>query len=104
MIQVATLISVEILAPGSSTAISIVVLCGVLPEVCFANVEGILADSFDRRKLVAMIDFAAGIVVLLFLVASYYQNLSLFYFSIIARSTCQALLHPVNRCVVFKDE
>ncbi len=50
---------------GSVTAYSMMALASTLPHVLFAPLAGIAADSYDRRKLMILSDFGAGISTLL---------------------------------------
>ena len=63
-IRIAVILSIERLAPDSSTAISIIVLCKVIPEVVITPFGGILSDTFDRRKIMIALDSTASIVTL----------------------------------------
>mmetsp|Transcript_21764 Transcript_21764/g.30535 ORF Transcript_21764/g.30535 Transcript_21764/m.30535 type:complete len:234 (-) Transcript_21764:132-833(-) len=50
-VRVAALLAVERLAPGNATALAIMIMTKMVPEVFLSPFGGIVADTFDRRKL-----------------------------------------------------
>jgi MFS family permease len=61
------------------TAISILIVIRLLPNVLLAALGGSLADARDRRQAMIVLDVAGAISALLFCVAYYFQSLFLMY-------------------------
>ncbi|KAL3919084.1 MAG: hypothetical protein SGILL_003936, partial [Bacillariaceae sp.] len=81
-------------------ALAFMALATKLPMALFAPVGGILADQFDRRTLMIIMDVLSGIVVLGFLVAIQLQSLSIFYLVTAFRAALGASYFPVTTGIV----
>jgi Na+/melibiose symporter-like transporter len=98
-VRVAALLSVERLAPDSSTAISIVILCKTLPEVFITPFGGILSDKFDRKKLMMTLDSVAAIGTLSYILALRSGSVKNFYLATIVRASVSSLYEPVTKSI-----
>ena len=98
-IRIASLLSVERLDPGSSTAISIIVLCKAIPEVLVTPFGGILSDRYDRKKLMMFLDSIAAVATLCFILAVRSGNAANFFAATILRSSIVSLYEPVTKSI-----
>ena len=98
-IRIAALLSVERLAPDSSTAISVIILCKMIPEVTITPIGGILSDRFDRKYLMILLDFIGAIATLGFLVALRSGNVFNLYIATLLRSSIYSLYEPVTKSI-----
>lgn len=99
-IRIASLLSIERLAPGSATALSGLILAKMIPQVLLSHVGGSMADTFDRRKLLIVLDTLGSIVTLGLIVAVSSRSLSLFYTFTSLRATVYALYEPATKSIV----
>jgi len=99
-VRIAALISVGRLAKGSSTALSMIVLCRTIPEMVISPFGGALADRFDRKMLMVRLDLVAAISVLSYMVAVYWGDVRLLFAATCLRSAIQALYNPVTSSIV----
>ena len=99
-IRIASLLLVERLAPNSATAVSIVIIVKMIPQVTMTHIGGALADSFDRRKLMILLDTLGAFTTLLFLVAIRSENLILFYIVTALRATVHSIYEPITKSIV----
>ncbi len=99
MVRIGSLSAVEELAPGSSTAISIIVMAKIIPEVLITPFGGLLADRFDRKSLMMTLDFIAGIAVLYFIVALRSGIIEHLYIATIMRSVIAAIYKPTAHSI-----
>lgn len=98
-IKVATLLSLEHLVPGSGTAISAVIMCNVIPEIFVTPSGGIIADSYDRRKLMILLDGFGAVAGAVFIVAHRMMSVRALYTAVILRSILASLYHPVSTSI-----
>lgn len=98
-IRIAVLLSVERLAPDSSSSISIVVLCKVLPEVFITPFGGVISDRFDRRKLMMALDSIAAFSTLGFILAYRSGDVHNLFFVTALRSSIVSLYEPVTKAI-----
>jgi len=98
-VRIASLLLVQELS-SKGKALSHLVLSVKLPMAAFANVGGVLADRYDRRKLMIALDLISGVVVLGYLVAVRYQSLPLVYVVTILRSVVGAVYYPATTGIV----
>lgn len=98
-IRIAVILSIERLAPDSSTAISIIVLCKVIPEVVITPYGGILSDTFDRRKIMIALDSVAAIVTLGFIFAYRSGNAINLYIVASLRACIVSLYEPTTKSI-----
>lgn len=98
--RIAALISVGRLAKGSSTALSMIVLCRTIPEMVISPFGGALADRFDRKMLMIRLDLVAAVSVLSYMVAVYCGDVRMLFAATCLRSAIQALYNPVTSSIV----
>jgi MFS family permease len=98
-VRIAALVSVRRLTQGSSTALSILVMCKTLPEVLFTPFGGMIADRFDRKKAMMRLDIIAGFVVMSYILAVRSENVHYLYLATIARSIIQAFYDPTTKSI-----
>jgi len=99
-VRIAALVSVQRLAPGSATALSLIVMCRTIPELLVAPLGGILADTFDRKALMVKLDILAAISVFSFIYALKSSNVLLLYAATVVRSTISASYMPITMSIV----
>lgn len=86
---------------ASGTAISGVFIALLLPGIFLMPVTGIVADLFDRRKILLASDIARGFIVLLFPVAYFIQGLEwLVYLTIFLQYCFGAFFEPSREALV----
>ncbi|KAB3535245.1 MFS transporter [Alkaliphilus pronyensis] len=80
---------------GSGLNFSLTLALGTLPGVLFGPISGVIADRFDRKKMVVLLDVLSGVVVLGLLAASLIDELSLSYIYITTflLSTCNVFFN-----------
>lgn len=99
-VRIAALISVQRITAGSATALSMIVMCRTIPEVLIAPLGGILADKFDRRKLMIRLDVLAAASVYLYIQAVAANSIHLLYIATIIRSIIGATYVPITQAIV----
>lgn len=72
----------------------------MIPQALFSQFGGLLADWFDRRKLMIYLNAVAGIVTLCYLLALHSKSLPLLYAVTAARSAISSMYYPVNNGMV----
>ena len=85
---------------GSRTAISILVLVRLLPTVFFSGFGGTLADTYDRRRLMVVLDIAGGICALFFVIAYELQSIFLVYVATVIQQIVGGLYMPSSNSIV----
>mmetsp|Transcript_17466 Transcript_17466/g.42487 ORF Transcript_17466/g.42487 Transcript_17466/m.42487 type:complete len:403 (-) Transcript_17466:3955-5163(-) len=97
-VRIASILIVEELADPTNKGevLSHMTLCRLLPNALFAPLGGVLADRYDRRNLMIILDVVAGFIVLGYLLAIYQHSLSIFYAVTILRSACDATYFPIT--------
>lgn len=98
-IRIAALLSVERLAPDSSTAISVIIICKIIPEVTISPIGGILSDKYDRKYLMILLDIIGAITTLGFLVALRSGNVFNLYIATLLRSSISSMYEPVTKSI-----
>lgn len=99
-IRIASLISVSRMTKGSSTALSVLIMCRTLTEVMFTPIGGVIADKFDRRKMMIRLDAVAGVSALTYIFAVRSGNVLFLFIATILRSIIQALYDPITKSIV----
>mmetsp|Transcript_45536 Transcript_45536/g.138398 ORF Transcript_45536/g.138398 Transcript_45536/m.138398 type:complete len:450 (-) Transcript_45536:791-2140(-) len=99
-VHIAALLVVERLAPGSASALSTLVLTKTLPLLLLSPIGGALADTFDRRRLMIILDIVSAVVVLGYLVALALNNIAILYITSTLRSSVLSIYEPVTRSIV----
>ena len=74
----------------SRTSISILVSLRLLPSALFTSVGGVLADSYDRRTILWILDLLGSLVALLFLLAYHLKSIAAFYVATALQMTVAA--------------
>ena len=64
---------------GSGLNFSLTLALSTLPRVLFGPISGVVADRFDRKKMVVVLDILSGVVVLGLLALSIVDDLRLYY-------------------------
>lgn len=99
MIRIASLLTIEFVAPDSGTALSILLMCETLPQIIITPLGGILADRYDRRRLMIIFDSIATVGVLTYILAHRSGDLLYLYAATIFRSCITALYMPVSTSI-----
>ena len=99
-IRIASLLTVERLAPDSGNALSVLVVVKIVPQVFLSHLGGALADKYDRRKIMLALDCIGAVAVLFFLVAIRFESLPIFYVVIGIRATIHSLYEPATKSIV----
>ena len=99
-VRVAALLTVQRLAPGSSTALATLIMTKMLPEVILTPIGGALADSYDRRWLMIIYDALAAVAVLGYIVAARSGSLGMLYVVSTFRASVCSFYEPVTRSIV----
>uniref|UniRef100_A0A7S0F4L8 Major facilitator superfamily (MFS) profile domain-containing protein n=1 Tax=Craspedostauros australis TaxID=1486917 RepID=A0A7S0F4L8_9STRA len=84
----------EQMSHTSRTAISILILIRLIPNVLFAGVGGTLADTVDRRKLMIVLDISGALSALFFIVAYNRQSIGLMYAATFVQNCIAGLYGP----------
>jgi len=100
LVHVASLIAVNRLAPGSATAVSFLMLTRTIPDALLTPIGGMLADSFDRRKLMIAMDAAGSMAVLGYVAAIRMESIELLFTASAVRCTIHAIYEPTTRAIV----
>ncbi|MFO7814738.1 MAG: MFS transporter [Halanaerobiales bacterium] len=81
---------------GSGSATGLVLLLSTLPGVIFGPFSGVIADKFDRRKLIILMDILRGLVVLWLGYYIYIGIANFFHISLatILIAICTSLFNP----------
>jgi MFS family permease len=98
-VNIATLLSVEHLDPGSGTAVSAVIMCKVIPEIFVTSIGGIIADTYDRRKAMIVLDGLGALAALSFIFAHRSKNVYGLYVAVVLRGFISSLYHPVTTSI-----
>jgi len=98
-VNIATLLSVEHLDPGSGTAVSVVIMCKVIPEIFVTPIGGIIADTFDRRKAMIVLDGLGALAAINFVLAHRSDNVYGLYVAVIIRGFISSVYHPVTTSI-----
>ncbi len=68
--------------------------------ILFTSFGGVLADLFDKRKLMIALDTWNSFVALFYLVALHYRSVSILYFVSFIRNSFVAIYEPITRSIV----
>ena len=98
--RIASLLTIERLAPGSGSALSILALTRMIPQVFVSHIGGVLADKYDRRNIMRCLDCIGAVAVLFVLVAIRLESLPLFYIVSVIRSIIHSLYEPSTKSIV----
>lgn len=84
----------------SRTAISILVMVRLLPNVFLSPLGGSLADALDRKQIMMALDLAGALCALLFVLAYDYQSVSLLYVASLLQQCIAGLYEPSHSAMV----
>lgn len=99
-VRIASILTVERLSGGSATALGSMVMAHTIPHIFWTPLGGILADSFDRKRLLIILDLINAFVVMGYLVAIRSENMAMLYAVTVLRSSVHSFYEPVTRSVV----
>lgn len=85
---------------NQGTAISYLFLARFLPSLLFSPLAGVLADRFDRRRLLIATDLLRAVVVLAFLLVRSSSHLSLFYILLVGQFALSAIFIPTRAAIL----
>ena len=83
----------------SRTSISILVSLRLLPSGLFSSIGGVLADTYDRKQIMFMLDLIGSLVALLFLLAYHMKSITALYIATTLQMTVAAIYEP-SRCAI----
>lgn len=98
--RIASLLTIERLAPGSGKALSILALTRMIPQVFVSHIGGVFADKYDRRNIMRCLDCIGAVAVLFVLVAIRLDSLPMFYVVSVIRSIIHSLYEPSTKSIV----
>lgn len=84
----------------SRTSISFLVILRLLPSALFASVGGVLADSYDRRTIMFVLDCTGALVAWLYILSYYLESIYALYFATLLQMTVAALYEPSRTAIV----
>ena len=84
----------------SRTSISILVIIRLLPSSLLAPIGGSLADSYDRRKIMFILDGLGAAVAWLYVLSYYLDSLAALYLATLLQMTVAALYDPSHSAIV----
>lgn len=96
---IATASLIEMLS-GTGTAVSYLFLARFLPLFLFAPLAGVLADRYDRRKIMIYSNLVQAAVVLGFLLVRQAADLWLLYLLLVVQFALAALFTPARTAVI----
>ena len=101
-VRIASLLVVEELGKPDDLGGSLakLVLAHKLIQPVVAPLGGFLADRYDRRHLMIMLDLISGVVVLGYLLALQYKSLHILYTVTVVRSAVGAIYYPITTGIV----
>ena len=85
---------------NTNTLISILILVKLLPNVLFLPIGGILADSYDRRKIQIVLDLCSSCVVVVFLLSLSSESIFLCLVANFLIETSSGLYIPSNQAML----
>ena len=84
----------------SRTSISILIILRLLPSSLFASVGGVLADSYDRRKIMFILDVMGFFVAWLYVLSYKLQSITALYIATLLQMTVAAIYEPSRTAIV----
>jgi predicted MFS family arabinose efflux permease len=83
-----------------NTMISILILVKLLPNVVFMHLGGVLADTYDRRKIQVVVDATSSVCVLVYMVAIQYRSIPILYAATFCQECLSGLYLPSNSSIL----
>ena len=90
----------ESLNRESRTAISILVLVRLLPNVLLSSLGGVLADRYDRRQIMVGLDTASAMAGLIFVLAYELQSITVVYLATLIQQVLCGLYQPSSYSII----
>src|SRR6056300_453493 len=84
----------------SRTSISILIILRLLPSSLFASVGGVLADSYDRRKIMFILDVMGFFVAWLYVLSYKLQSITALYIATLLQMSVAAIYEPSRTAIV----
>jgi len=84
----------------SRTSISILVSLRLLPSGLFSSIGGVLADTYDRKQIMFMLDLLGSLVALLFLLAYHMKSITALYIATTLQMSVAAIYEPSRSAIV----
>ena len=84
----------------SRTSISILVIIRLLPSSLFAPIGGTLADSYDRRKIMIILELTGALVIWVYVLSYYLESIAALYSATLLQMTVAALYYPCHSAIV----
>ncbi|MDT8719576.1 MFS transporter [Clostridium sp. 19966] len=87
---------------GSGTAFASLLAISAVPRIILGPALGVLADWFDKKKILVLLDFISGIIVTIMLLLSLVGGMKIayIYVSVILLSLISALYNPTGSSVI----
>ena len=84
----------------SRTSISILVIIRLLPSSLFAPIGGTLADSYDRRTIMIILELTGALVIWVYVLSYYLESIAALYSATLLQMTVAALYDPCHSAIV----
>ena len=84
----------------SRLSISFLAILRLLPNAVFASVGGVLADSYDRRTILFVLDLIGAAIALVYILSYYCESIYGLYFSTFLQMTVAAIYVPSRSAIV----
>ena len=84
----------------SRTSISFLAILRLLPSALFASIGGVLADSYDRRQIMFVLDCTGALVAWLYILSYYLGSIYALYVATLLQMTVAALYEPSRTAIV----
>jgi DHA3 family macrolide efflux protein-like MFS transporter len=90
----------ELQGTTSRTAISVLVIVRLMPNVLLSSVGGTLADAIDRRELMILLDVSGALCALCFVFAYEVQSVFLIYVATFLQQCIAGLYQPSSSSII----
>ena len=97
---VAMITAIRHICPDSNTAVAGLVAVKMVPNIVFASIGGVLADTMDRRVAMIILDIIGMLVVLLYIPVYHLKSLPLLYLVAFIQATVASIYDTVRRAIV----
>ncbi|KAL7451364.1 hypothetical protein ACHAWC_003201 [Mediolabrus comicus] len=84
----------------SRLSISVLAILRLLPNALFASVGGVLADSYDRRTILFVLDLIGAAIALVYILSYYCESIYGLYFATFLQMTVAAIYVPSRTAIV----
>ena len=85
---------------SSRVYISILHVTKVLPHFLLFPFSGVLADAWDRRKSMIILDIMGAVAPLFYIVALHYQSIEIVYLACLLQSSIAAMYEPCRSAII----